>query len=146
MKIRKQDYIIYIAAAVVIYLVYRKMQTDKKTKEERNETLQISEQISEQQPGAFNPAPWGQRLKSDFGSYTADTALYEELMKLSDQEIRQIWEYYDVRLKAQDPQKGKTLGLAVYDAYSFTRSFTFGWDWTYHAKLFYDRLKTIGLP
>lgn len=154
MKLKKTDYYILGAAAIfVLYYIYKKRKTAIDAKTEREETIRISEQIESGGNGtgtgtgtAFNPKPYADKLKSDFGAYTADTTLYDELNKLSNSEIRQIWTYYDERLKNSDPQKGKTLGLALYDAYSFTRSFTFGWDWTYHAKLFYDRLNQIGLP
>jgi len=138
-----------IAAAVVVLviIIYNAMKA-KKEKDDRDKTLAdseiISEQLSQGQPiTGFNPKPYTDRLNSDFGAYTADTSLYDELMTLNDAQIRAIWKDWEDRYKKQ---AGKPLGLALYDAYAFTRGFTFGWDWTYHAKKFYDKLKAIGLP
>jgi hypothetical protein len=123
------------------------MQSRKKKQEEETRTATVanSEAIS-QGAGTFNPKPFAERIKSDIGAYTADTGLYDEMIKLNSPDVRAIWQYYDTNLKDKDPEKGKTMGLAIYDSYAFTRSFTFGWDWEYHAKLFYDRLNALGLP
>jgi len=136
-----------IIGAVVVAAVYLYLQNKKKkeAEAERATTIQNSEQIS-QGTGSFNPKPFAERIKSDLGAYTADTSLYEEMNKLNSPDIRAIWQYYDTNLKDKDPEKGKTLGLAIYDSYAFTRSFTFGWDWDYYAGVFYNRLNALGLP
>jgi hypothetical protein len=151
MKIKQEYYFLGAAAIIFIYYIFSRRKAAAEAEKEREETIRISEQISTEistggNSASFNGKPFAEKLKSDFAAYTADTALYDELLKLKDSEIRSIWLAYDERLKNSEPQKGKTLGLALYDSYSFTRSFTFGWDWTYHAKPFYDKLIQLGLP
>lgn len=155
LKIDKKHYKyigIGVVALILMGMVFHSM-TAARERKEREEVLANSEVISGGGDnsggggGTFNPKPYTDRLLSDFKAYTADTQLYDELIKLDDNKIRAIWSDWDSRLKNMEgnPQKTKTLALALYDAYWPTRAFSFGWDWTYHAKKFYDKMKTIGL-
>ena len=160
MQANKKKMLIYggVAIALLVLVVIiantiKAAKDAKKEQDEREQTLADSEQISVQiaqgnPANNFNPKPYTDRLNSDFNAMTADTSLYAELILLDDNQIRAIWKDWEDRYKKEptNNQKGKTLGLALYDAYWFTRSYTFGWDWTYHAKKFYDKLKAIGLP
>lgn len=138
--------VVIIAVVILIIVIFYFVQSAKK-KKEREDILQNSIAITN--PGAggtvnnlLSIRPYTDRIAMDLEAYSADTALYDELVELDNESIRNIWLDWDQRYKSIG---GQPLAAAVYSGYSFTRCCTFGWDWTYHAKLFHDRLKQIGL-
>lgn len=144
-------WVLVVVLGVVILLAILYALDQKKQKKERDDILANSLAITN--PGSPGSAgtvnnlmavrPYTDKLYTDFNAYSADTYLYDELMTLDNEAIRNIWLDWDQRYRAET---GKTLSLALYDAYSFTRCCSFGWDWTYHAKPFHDKLKSMGLP
>jgi len=146
---KTKKYLMYagIAAAIIVLLVIisnaAKAAKDKKDKNNSDqEVLENSEIISGGgQPGVFLVRPYTDKIWNDLQSWNPDPDIYDELLDLTDENLRAIWTDWNKRYRAE--YKNRPLRDAIESGYYFS---AYTWAWKYHTKLFVDKLKAIGLP
>ena len=93
--------------------------------------------------GGFNPQPYTDSLYADcYDNYKCDTDLYDDLIKLSDENIKAIFLDWTKRYQSKKDNKNRSLAKAIY--YAYTGLYP-QWTWGSYVQPFYDKLIALGL-
>lgn len=106
----------------------------KKAKSDKR-TLDIAAGLGSDGQGGFNPTPYTDSIFADlYVSYFADDDLYQNLIKMTDAEIRAIFLDWDKRYKSKKENGGKPLATAIYSG-SYNALSWYRFVGPFHAKL-----------
>lgn len=135
-----------IAVAIIIIIVFiapmlKKAKDDAADKKAEEEALQASEEISAgQTPSVFAEKPYTDNIWRDLQAWFSTPSVYTEILELNDNQIREIWQDWNQRYKAQ--YSNRTLQNALNAGY--VNKFTV--EWSQGAEKFVNKLRQIGLP
>jgi hypothetical protein len=138
MKMTKNKWLLVLGVVIAIALAIGIGVSAAAAAKERKRLQNIAEGKGPDGKGGFNPRPYTDALFLEcYSNSYADKTLFAELLKMPDQNIRDIFVDWETRYKSKKENEGRTLGKAIKYAYSgyFVSPFAYALAMEFHNKL-----------